>query len=73
LNFLLLHWFGDLQAGDFVQALWQKKSQHPLKCYDYELLDKLEVVYFFTIFHSSPSIMYWNSDRFSSSITLSKS
>ena len=34
--------FGDLQAGDFVQTLWQKKSQHPLKCYDYELLDKLE-------------------------------
>ena len=33
----------------------------------------LSVVYFFTIFHSSPSIMYWNSDRFSSSITLSKS
>ena len=33
----------------------------------------LSVIYFFTIFHSSPSIMYWNSDRFSSSITLSKS
>lgn len=44
MNFLLLHWFGDLQAGDFVQALWQKKSQHPLKCYDYELLDKLEYI-----------------------------